>query len=139
MLTPKRAQDLVNVALQTKAPALYRELPQYGTLDQFIAELAHEMLEFAAAQVDRVLARAAQSSPLDSLQSTRSIHSDVETPAQIRRTVEKALELYPPERVFLNPDCGFGTFSSRPMNTPEVASAKIAAMVAAARELRGRT
>lgn len=60
----------------------------------------------------------------------------VETPAQIRRTIEKALEHYPAGRVFLNPDCGFGTFSSRPMNTHEVASAKISAMVAAARDLR---
>ena len=62
----------------------------------------------------------------------------VETPAQIRRDVEQALELYPAERVFLNPDCGFGTFSNRPMNTHEIASAKVAAMVAAARDLRGR-
>ena len=62
----------------------------------------------------------------------------VETPAQIRSAVEKALGLYPAERVFLNPDCGFGTFSNRPMNTREIASAKVAAMVAAARDLRGR-
>jgi len=62
----------------------------------------------------------------------------VETPVQIRSAVEKALGLYPPERVFLNPDCGFGTFSNRPMNTPETASAKVAAMAAAARALRGR-
>jgi hypothetical protein len=24
---------------------------------------------------------------------------------------------YPAERIFLNPDCGFGTFSNRPVNT----------------------
>jgi 5-methyltetrahydropteroyltriglutamate--homocysteine methyltransferase len=63
----------------------------------------------------------------------------VETPAEIRRAVEAALDLYPAERVFLNPDCGFGTFSSRPMNTAQIASAKIAAMAAAARDLRGRS
>jgi 5-methyltetrahydropteroyltriglutamate--homocysteine methyltransferase len=62
---------------------------------------------------------------------------EVETPAQIRRAIEEALVLYAPERLFLNPDCGFGTFSSRPMNTREVASAKVAAIVAAARDLRG--
>jgi 5-methyltetrahydropteroyltriglutamate--homocysteine methyltransferase len=39
--------------------------------------------------------------------------------------------------VFLNPDCGFGTFSNRPMNTVETASAKVGAMAAAARDLRG--
>jgi len=62
---------------------------------------------------------------------------EVETPAQIRAAVEEALELYPAERVFLNPDCGFGTFSNRPMNTREIAAAKVAAMAAAARDLRG--
>jgi 5-methyltetrahydropteroyltriglutamate--homocysteine methyltransferase len=62
----------------------------------------------------------------------------VETPAQIRTAVERALDLYPADRVFLNPDCGFGTFSNRPMNTPGIASAKVAAIVAAARDLRGR-
>lgn len=61
----------------------------------------------------------------------------IETPAQIRSAVEKALDLYPAERVFLNPDCGFGTFSNRPMNTREIAVAKVAAMAAAARDLRG--
>ncbi len=61
----------------------------------------------------------------------------VETPEQIRAAVEEALRLYPAERVFLNPDCGFGTFSNRPMNTLEIASAKVAAMAAAARDLRG--
>lgn len=61
----------------------------------------------------------------------------VETPAQIRSAVEKALDLNPAQRLFLNPDCGFGTFSNRPMNTREIAAAKVAAMAAAARDLRG--
>jgi 5-methyltetrahydropteroyltriglutamate--homocysteine methyltransferase len=61
----------------------------------------------------------------------------VESSADIRRAVERALEIYRPERLFLNPDCGFGTFSSRPMNTADVALAKLRAMVDAARSLRG--
>lgn len=61
----------------------------------------------------------------------------VETPAEIRRALERALRLYPAERVFLNPDCGFGTFSNRPMNSREIASAKVAAMAVAVREARG--
>ena len=60
----------------------------------------------------------------------------VETAAEVRSAVEEALALYPAERLFLNPDCGFGTFSNRPMNTRETASAKVAAIVAAARDLR---
>ena len=51
--------------------------------------------------------------------------------------VEDALRFYPAERIFLNPDCGFGTFSSRPMNTWDTAAAKLGAMVEAARDLRG--
>jgi 5-methyltetrahydropteroyltriglutamate--homocysteine methyltransferase len=61
----------------------------------------------------------------------------VESSAAIRAAVEDALRFYAPHQIFLNPDCGFGTFSSRPMNTWETAAAKVGAMVAAARELRG--
>jgi len=61
----------------------------------------------------------------------------VESSAAIRAAVEHALDFYPSDRIFLNPDCGFGTFSTRPMNTWETAAAKVGAMVAAARQLRG--
>jgi 5-methyltetrahydropteroyltriglutamate--homocysteine methyltransferase len=40
------------------------------------------------------------------------------------------------ERLFLNPDCGFGTFASRPMNGADIATQKLAAMGEAARRLR---
>lgn len=62
----------------------------------------------------------------------------VESPAEIARRVECALELYPAERIWLNPDCGFGTFSNRPVNEVETATRKLEAMVAGARLLRGR-
>jgi len=52
--------------------------------------------------------------------------------------VEEALKYLPPERIFLNPDCGFGTFSSRPMNTLEIASSKLETMTRAAVILRDR-
>ena len=61
----------------------------------------------------------------------------VESSVEVRHAVERALRLYAPEQIFLNPDCGFGTFSSRPMNSPAVALAKLQAMVGAARDLRG--
>jgi 5-methyltetrahydropteroyltriglutamate--homocysteine methyltransferase len=60
----------------------------------------------------------------------------VESVESIRSAVESALRFYEPARVFLNPDCGFGTFSNRPMNSEAVAAAKVAAMAAAARDLR---
>lgn len=63
---------------------------------------------------------------------------EVESPAQIVARVEQALRHLPPERIFLNPDCGFGTFSSRPMNTFEIARAKLVSMTRAAAALRAR-
>jgi 5-methyltetrahydropteroyltriglutamate--homocysteine methyltransferase len=60
----------------------------------------------------------------------------VETPAEIREAVGRALEHWPAEAIFLNPDCGFGTFSARPLNTPDVAFRKLRAMAEAAQELR---
>ena len=61
----------------------------------------------------------------------------VESSGEVRHAVERALRFYAPEQIFLNPDCGFGTFSSRPMNSPAVALAKLQAMAGAARDLRG--
>jgi 5-methyltetrahydropteroyltriglutamate--homocysteine methyltransferase len=60
----------------------------------------------------------------------------VETSAEIRRTIEDAMKLYPADKLFLNPDCGFGTFSMRPVNSDGVALAKLRAMADAARSLR---
>ena len=60
----------------------------------------------------------------------------VETPEEIRAAVNRARALYPDHCIFLNPDCGFGTFSRRPMNSEAIALAKIRSMVSAARMLR---
>jgi 5-methyltetrahydropteroyltriglutamate--homocysteine methyltransferase len=46
------------------------------------------------------------------------------------------MKYVPAERLFLNPDCGFGTFAAPPMNSSEVAARKLGAMVEAARTLR---
>lgn len=56
----------------------------------------------------------------------------VESPAEIRRAIERALELYPLERLSINPDCGFATFSHRPVNQVAVATEKLRALVEAA-------
>jgi 5-methyltetrahydropteroyltriglutamate--homocysteine methyltransferase len=57
----------------------------------------------------------------------------VESVDTIRAAIAQALQLYPAERVFLNPDCGFGTFSNRPVNSSEIAFKKLQAIVEAAR------
>jgi 5-methyltetrahydropteroyltriglutamate--homocysteine methyltransferase len=62
----------------------------------------------------------------------------VEPVEAIVQRVEEALRYLPASRVFLNPDCGFGTFASRPMNTPATAAQKLAAMADAAAVLRAR-
>lgn len=61
----------------------------------------------------------------------------VESEVEIRESIEQALRLYPAHRLFLNPDCGFATFSNRPVNASSVATAKVRAIVGAARTLRG--
>jgi 5-methyltetrahydropteroyltriglutamate--homocysteine methyltransferase len=63
---------------------------------------------------------------------------DVEPAEQIAAAVESALTLLPPERLFLNPDCGFATFANRALNSARVAEAKLSAMRDAATELRRR-
>jgi len=60
----------------------------------------------------------------------------IESAAEIRAAVERALRFYPAARLFLNPDCGFGTFSNRPMNSESIARGKLEAMAEAARGLR---
>jgi 5-methyltetrahydropteroyltriglutamate--homocysteine methyltransferase len=62
----------------------------------------------------------------------------VESVDEVVARVEEALARLPKEALFLNPDCGFGTFSSRAMNTPELAAAKLRVMVEAAKRLRAK-
>lgn len=52
--------------------------------------------------------------------------------------VERALEFYAPDRIFLNPDCGFGCFANRCVNDEETAARKTRRIVEAARVLRER-
>jgi 5-methyltetrahydropteroyltriglutamate--homocysteine methyltransferase len=64
--------------------------------------------------------------------------AEAEPVDQIVARVERALEHWRPEQVFLNPDCGFGCFANRCVNEEDVAVAKLRSMVAAARALRER-
>ena len=60
----------------------------------------------------------------------------IETSAAIVGRVREALRHFDPSRVWLNPDCGFGTFAERPVARAEVAAAKLHAMTAAVAALR---
>jgi 5-methyltetrahydropteroyltriglutamate--homocysteine methyltransferase len=61
---------------------------------------------------------------------------EVETAEAIAGRARAALAQVEARRLFLNPDCGFGTFASRPMNSPETAKRKLQAVAEAARRLR---
>ncbi len=61
---------------------------------------------------------------------------EIENPRQIVSRVKEVLKHFDPEKIFLNPDCGFGTFAERCVNTPEVAYRKLQAVSEAAELLR---
>jgi len=60
----------------------------------------------------------------------------VESVEEITARAELAVRLFGPERVLLNPDCGFATFADSPLSSAEVAERKLGRIVEAARELR---
>ena len=60
----------------------------------------------------------------------------IETPAEIVARVKEVLRYFDPAKVFLNPDCGFGTFAERCVNTPQIAFRKLQAITEAAAILR---
>jgi 5-methyltetrahydropteroyltriglutamate--homocysteine methyltransferase len=55
----------------------------------------------------------------------------------IAARVGKLADMLGKGRIWLNPDCGFGTFAERPVATAEVAAAKCRTLAAAAQLLRG--
>jgi 5-methyltetrahydropteroyltriglutamate--homocysteine methyltransferase len=61
---------------------------------------------------------------------------EIERPEQIVARVKEVLQHFDPSKIFLNPDCGFGTFAERCVNTPEIAYRKLQAVSAAAALLR---
>jgi 5-methyltetrahydropteroyltriglutamate--homocysteine methyltransferase len=60
----------------------------------------------------------------------------IETVDEIVARVQEVRQFVPDEKIFLNPDCGFGTFSQRPMNSDQIAFEKLKRMAEAARKLR---
>lgn len=60
----------------------------------------------------------------------------VETVEEIVMRVEEVLQFLPPENIWLNPDCGFATFSKRPLNPYPIIEQKLKNMVRASEILR---
>lgn len=63
---------------------------------------------------------------------------EVETPDEIVARLGALVEHLGPERVLLNPDCGFATFADNPLASAQIAQAKLASIAAAAKLLRQR-
>jgi 5-methyltetrahydropteroyltriglutamate--homocysteine methyltransferase len=61
---------------------------------------------------------------------------EVESPAQIVQRVKEVLRYFEPEKIYLNPDCGFGTFAERCVNNAGTAYRKLQAIGEAAAILR---
>jgi 5-methyltetrahydropteroyltriglutamate--homocysteine methyltransferase len=64
---------------------------------------------------------------------------EIEAPEFVVERVDEALQYFEPEQIYLNPDCGFGTFAERPMNPAEIAAKKLRTMTEAAKTLRARS
>ena len=63
----------------------------------------------------------------------------LESPEEVAARVTQLAKLIAPERIYLNPDCGFGTFADRPVGTPDVAFKKLRVLSQAAALLRAAT
>ena len=64
--------------------------------------------------------------------------AEIDTVDTIVARAESAIAVLGVDRVLLNPDCGFATFADNPIAAAPVAEAHLAAIVAAASELRRR-
>jgi 5-methyltetrahydropteroyltriglutamate--homocysteine methyltransferase len=65
--------------------------------------------------------------------------TELESPERVASRVSQLAEFIAPERIYLNPDCGFGTFADRPVGTPEMAFKKLRILSQAAAILRSAT
>ena len=63
---------------------------------------------------------------------------EIETLDSILSRAEEAMNYLPKERVWLNPDCGFATFSNSPVNIYENISGKIRSLTEAGSILRSK-
>ena len=104
---------------------------------------------FARMQVDQFVLeyatpRAGDISVVGEALATREIGLGVVNPRtaepepvdEIVGRVEKALQYFSPDRIFLNPDCGFGCFANRCVNDEQTATAKLSRIAEAAEVLR---
>jgi len=61
---------------------------------------------------------------------------EIESPDIIEKRVKEATKFFDPSKIYLNPDCGFGTFAERPVNDDKTATEKLRSISTAAARLR---
>ena len=61
---------------------------------------------------------------------------ELESTGQIVSRVKELLQYFDADKIFLNPDCGFGTFAERNVNDADGAFKKLKVMADAAKILR---
>ena len=61
---------------------------------------------------------------------------DIEPAEQIVERVKELMQYFDADKIYLNPDCGFGTFAERNVNTHEMAAKKMQVITDAAQILR---
>ena len=61
---------------------------------------------------------------------------DIEAAEQIVERVKELLQYFDADKIYLNPDCGFGTFAERNVNTHDMAAKKMQVITEAAELLR---
>ena len=62
----------------------------------------------------------------------------LETVEEVVERAERAIKMFGPERILLNPDCGFATFADNPIVGPDLAEAKLGVLAQARDRLRDR-
>ena len=109
----------------------------YSPLKEYLerAPVQQLVLEYATERAGELMAFSGKSIGLGVVNPRTE---QLETVSEIVAVVERALKLYAPTDIFLNPDCGFGTFSNSPVNSAAIATRKMQIIVEAARELRSR-
>ncbi|MBN3765817.1 5-methyltetrahydropteroyltriglutamate--homocysteine methyltransferase [Burkholderia sp. Ac-20365] len=65
-------------------------------------------------------------------------HAHVESLDDVLHKAEHAINLFGRERVLFNPDCGFATFADAPVNSSQIAEAKLRTLAQASQILRER-
>ena len=63
---------------------------------------------------------------------------NIESAEEVLARAERAVALFGPHRVLLNPDCGFATFADNPIASAAIAAGKLTVIAEVARKLRKR-